>query len=137
MQDQSLETSSATRPFWCEFTAEPRPPTRGFRQALVPAGVEARATVNYRQPVTLAEPFSLVVQAGLPVSMNVAGPVPSILAALVIFAFTVAAPSALIVASLITRLDASSEEMPRTVAVSLAARPAIVALADPTTPTSN
>ena len=41
------------------------------------SGVEARATLQLsgqRQPLTLAEPLSLTVQAGLPVSVIVAGP---------------------------------------------------------------
>ena len=69
--------------------------------------------------------------AGLPVSVMVAAPDASIVTALVTAALTVAGPSAPMVASFDVRPDASSEEIPRMIAVSFPALPEIAPPAVP------
>src|SRR3954451_4518935 len=81
----------------------------------------AHGPIDQWQPVTLADPATRRVQAGLPLSLIVAGPFASIFAESLTLAEIVAAPSAPSVASLAESASASRVEMPRITAVILAA----------------
>ena len=82
-------------------------------------------------PVMVADPFTLLVQAGSPVSVMVDTPIASIFAVLLTASLTIAGPCVPIVASLTARPSPSSSEDPRMTAVVVAARPPSRAVAAP------
>ncbi len=105
----------------------------GLGNVTIAVGAKFRS----QQPVTVAEPCVFTVQAPPPDSSTLATPRASIFAELLTLARTCDGPSAPIVASFTARPEASSEELPRTIAVSFGTVPATLTLPAPESPTSS